>query len=142
MDCHTDHDPAMMNGAGDGGPVELGDPGQQRIFPFARLAAEHKTCQDRSDSHRECHRAQESEGHGPGHRAEQPAFHALERKNRQVGRNDDGDGVEDRSLHFVRCVADAVLHGFRDCFLMAQMTDDVFDHHHGAIHDHPEIESS
>ena len=80
-----------------------------------RALAEQKTRQHRRDQHGEDQRAQQREGHRPGHRLEQPPFHALQREDRQVGRDDDGDGVEDRPLHFVRGFADSFQHGAR-CF--------------------------
>ena len=56
-------------------------------------------------------RAQQGEGHRPGHGLEQAAFHALQGEDGQIGGDDDGDGVEDRPLHLVRGRADPVCHG-------------------------------
>ena len=43
---------------------------------------------------------------GPGHGLEQAAFDALQSENRQIGGDDDGEGVENGPLDFVRRVAD------------------------------------
>jgi hypothetical protein len=71
----------------------------------------------------------------------QAPFHALQREDRQVSGDDDGDGVEHRALHFVRSLADfsfAVL----DSVLLTQMAHDVFDHYHRAVDHHPKIQRS
>jgi hypothetical protein len=53
------------------------------------------------------------EGHRPGHGPEQPAFHALQREDRQIGGDDDGDGVKHRPLDLMASLADDLRGGFR-----------------------------
>ena len=109
-------------------------------MPLARALGEEKAGQHRRDQHREHQRAQQSERHGPGHRLEQAPFHALQRENRQVGGDDDGDRVEHRPLHLVRGVEDLLFRRSVVLVAAAEVADDVLHHHHRAIHHHSEVQ--
>src|ERR1700734_2098564 len=54
----------------------------------------------------------------------------------------DADGVEDGALHLVGGLADLL--GRRDgaLALVAEMTDDIFDHHDGTVDHHAKVESA
>jgi hypothetical protein len=69
------------------------------------------------------------------------AFHALQSEDRQISGNDDSDCIEHRPLHLVRGLAD-FLHRGPVVALMhtGKVADNIFNHHHRAIHDHAEIE--
>ena len=82
---------------------------------------------------------EQREGDGPGHGLKQAAFDALQGKDRQVGGDDDGDGIEHRTLHFVRGVADPFGRGF-GAVGETHVAHDVFDHDHGAVDHHAEIQ--
>ena len=95
------------------------------------------------DQNRKCHGAEKSQRNRPGHGSEQAALHALQREDRQVGGDNDGDGVENRPLHFMAGFADDFGGCPRDsavAIAMGQVTDDVLHHDHGAIHDHAKIQ--
>ena len=47
--------------------------------------------------------------HGPRHGPEQAPLDCLQGENRQVGGNDDGDGVKNRALHFMSGFGDPYL---------------------------------
>ena len=114
-----------------------------RIVPFLGSAPEKEAGQHRRHDNREQQRAQQRERHRPGHRFEQPPLHALQREDRDVSRDDDGDGVEYRPLHFVSRGANLI--GHRQALAISgllgvQVPHDVLDHHHRAIHHHAEIQ--
>ena len=72
------------------------------LTPFA----ENHGAQHRCDEDRERHGAEQREGNGPGHGPEQTPFDSLQREDRHVGGDDDGDGEENRPLDLVRCLPD------------------------------------
>ena len=110
-------------------------------MPFPRALAEQEAGQHRRHDHGEDQRAQQRERHRPRHGLEQPAFHALQGEDRQIGGDDDGDGVEDRPLDLVRGLANPLMRSVVPLSSRgAQMADDVLDHHHRAVHHHAEIQ--
>ncbi len=110
------------------------------VFPLGGALAEEKAGEDRRDEHGEDERAEEGEGDGPGHGLEEPAFDRLQREDGQVRGDDDRDGVEDGPLDLVGGLADLLHRGLVGIALVAEMADDVFDHHDGALDDHAEVE--
>ena len=91
------------------------------------------------DHNRENQRAQQGKRHRPGHRFEQTAFNALQREDRQIGGDDDGDRVE--TGRCTSCAASRIVlsrRGIASCAV--KMANDVLHHHHGAINHHAEIE--
>ena len=91
------------------------------------------------------HGAQQRERDGPGHGPEEPALNALQREDRHIGGDDDGNRIEDWTLHLMRGLANR----FRGCFpgpgsaaivQTAHVPDDVFDHDHCAVDHHAEIQ--
>ena len=61
-------------------------------------------------------------------------------KDRQIGRNDDADGIEDRALYLMCCLPDLFRGRLGPIPLMTEVADDIFHHHHGAVHDHAEVQ--
>ena len=74
----------------------------------------------------------------PGHRLEEPPLHGLQCEDRQVGRNDDAAGKEDRAQNFMRGLANFLRRGVRRIF-PRKVAHHVFNHHHGAIHQHAKV---
>ena len=113
-----------------------------RVAPFRYSLAEEEAGQNRRDEHGKYQRAEERKRHRPGHGLEQASLHPLQRENGQIRRDDDGDRVEDGPLDFMRGLRGSTSHRFRGiCFLpLGQVANDVFNHHHRAIHDHSEIQ--
>ena len=95
-----------------------------------------------SDDNREKQRAEQREGHGPGHGTEEAAFHALEGEDRQEGGDGDDDGVEDRALHFVRRIADFFDGSLDATVPVMERVHNVFDEHDCAFDEHAEVESA
>src|SRR5208282_4959359 len=120
------------------------------VVPLPNSTAKQQAGQNRRDQNREGQGAQQREGDGQGHGPKQPAFHSLQREDRQVGGDDDGDRVEHRPLHFMRRFADGLGGGLYDrrnapgsrdiALAAAHVTNDVLDHDHGAVHHHPEVQ--
>ncbi len=72
---------------------------------------------------------------------EKATLDALEREYGQIRGNDDGDGVEHRTLDFVCGLADSFVWCL-DPILLVQVPHDVFDHHDCAINHHAKIQRS
>ena len=70
---------------------------------------------------------------------EEPAFDALQRKDRQESGDSDDDGVEDRTLYFMRGKADPFGGGL-GAVGMTQMAHDVFDQYDGAFDHHAKVQ--
>ncbi len=66
----------------------------------------------------------------------------MQREDRQIGRDDDGDGVKHRPLNLVSCFTDLSNHRLVRLAVMTQMADDVLHHHHGAFDDHAEVQGA
>jgi hypothetical protein len=75
-------------------------------LPFAHLLAKQQAAKDRGDQHGEDQPAEQSEGDGPCHRFEEAAFDALQSEDREIGGDDDADGIKYRPLDFMRGFAD------------------------------------
>src|SRR5437588_13035535 len=90
------------------------------------------------DQHGKEQSAEKSKGHGPRHGLEKTAFHTLQRENRQVRGNDDGDRVEHGPLDLVSGVSNALQRRFVSKFTMTHFADDVLHHDYGDIHNHSE----
>ena len=65
---------------------------------------------------------------------------ACKREDRQIGRDDDEDGVEDRPLHLMGRLLDFFVHRLRAVPRPVEMANDVLHHNHRAIHDHAEVQ--
>ena len=137
---HANHDPEVVDGPCHAVAVLAGDPFDDRIAPLLHSVAKRIAGQDRRDEDREDERAQQGEGNRPRHRPEKPALYSLQSEDRQEGRDHHRLRIKHGTLHFVRRGADPVVHGEPAVLLPAQVADDVLDHHHGTVHDHPEIE--
>ena len=104
--AHAKRDELVLDAPGDAGAIAVGEPAHDRVFPLGGAVGEEEAGQHGREQHGEDERAEQSEGHGPGHRLEEAAFYGLQGEDGQVGGDDDGDGVEDRALDFVRGLAD------------------------------------
>ena len=111
-----------------------------RVMPFVRSLRESETCQHGRDHDREQQCPEQRKGYRPCHGMKKPALDALQRKDRQISGNDDGDRIEHRALDFVRGLADFFAGRFGIPVLVAQVAYDVFDHHHRAIDHHAKIQ--
>ena len=136
----ADCDEAVLNGPFDGCAVAAGEPDHGRVLPLAGAIFEEEAGEDGRDQHGEDQAADQREGHHPGHGLEEAAFDGLQGEDGQVGGDDHSAREEDRALHLVRGLADLL--GRRGAFpaSVAEMADDVLDHHHGAVHHHSEVE--
>ncbi len=120
--------------------VMVRQPDQHRVAPLTGSLPEQEAGQHRRQQDGEHQRPQQREGHRPRHGPEQPAFHPLQGEDRHVRRNNDDDGVKHRALDFMRRDADGLGDGAVVVVVAFQVAQDVFDHHHAAIHHHAEIE--
>jgi hypothetical protein len=100
-------DPAGANGKAQRGAIAPDQPREHRITPLARVLAKCQAGEHRRQNHGEQQGAHKREGHRPGHGLEQTPFHALQREDGQVSRDDDPDGIKHRPLHFVGRFANA-----------------------------------
>ena len=140
-DRHAHRHPAHADGGSQRVIVHARQPHHAGIAPFLGAAGKHHRCEHGPDQHREDQRAQQRERYRPRHRLEQAAFHRLQGEDGQVRRDDNGDGIEHRPLHFVRRPLNFLGHAFAGMrFAVRQQAHDVLDHHHRAFHDHAEIE--
>ena len=135
----TDGDVTMFDGPGRGMAIAIRDPAHHRVVPFARAFAEKETRQHRRDQHGKDQGAQQGKRHRPGHGLEQSALHRLQSKDRQIGGDDDADGVKDRALHFVSGLANLLAGAGAIGAPAAEMADDVLHHDHRAVDHHAEI---
>ena len=99
----------MTNGPGDAAAIAVAQKLHHRVFPLLRALAEEQTGEHGGKDHGKNESAKQCERHRPCHGPEEPAFDRLQREDGQIGGDDDGDGVEDRALHFVRGLSDALL---------------------------------
>ena len=109
-------------------------------MPLFRAPRKHNARKHRPQEHREQQGPGKRKSDGPGHRLEQTAFDTLQREDREIGRDNDGDRIEHRALHFVRRSFDPLRDGLAGMHArMRKQAHDVFDHYYGAFHDHAEI---
>ena len=121
-------------------PVGAPHDAQHRVSPFLDLAfAEDEVAEHGRDQKSEQKSAQQGEGYGPRHGAEQAALDALQGEDGQIGNDDDDAGEEDRLLYFVGGSGDYLEKSLLPLGEL-DVAHDVFHHDHGAIHDHAEIE--
>src|SRR5580704_3792076 len=130
----------MLNRMPHGLAVMVCQESHGRVAPFLDPFAKQQRRKQRRYEHRKNQRPEESKCHGPGHRPEKPPLDSLQRKNRQISRDDDGDGVKDRPLHFMGGFAHNVHRVSRRIFRMGHMPDDVLNHHYCAIYNHSKIQ--
>ena len=117
------------------------EPLQDRVAPFFDSGAEQDAAQHGCDEQSEDQCAEQGEGDGPGHGAEEAAFDALQGEDGQIGNNDDDAGEENRALHFMGRDGDGLHEGFLGV-AEGGVAKDVFDHHHRSVDDHAEVESA
>src|SRR5262249_50444163 len=89
----ADNQPAMRDRPTNLLAVAFAETGQHRVVPFGRARSKQQARQYRRDHHREGERAQQGERDCPRHRLEQTAFDLLQREDRQIRGDDDGDRV-------------------------------------------------
>src|ERR1035438_573065 len=118
-------DYAMLNGPPYGFAVESFHKFHNRVVPLASSFLKKVAGKNRRNKHRKQERAKQRERDGPSHRFEQAAFNALQRKNRQVGGDNDNDCIEDRTLHFVRGFTNTLHRRFVGVIGVAEVADDV-----------------
>src|SRR5215467_2965926 len=135
-------DRTMPNGPGNHATIASRQVHHYRVLPVLAVFAEQEGGQGRSDYHGKKQRSKQGKHHGPCHGLEQLPFHALQREDRQVSGNDDGDGVEDGPLHLARRRAHLLEDGALVLGVLAEVPDDVFHHDHRSVHDHAEIQRS
>ena len=136
----TERDVAMFDGPLGGGAIVLGEPAHHRVFPLAGALREEETGEHGRDQDGEDKRAEQREAHHPGHRLEESAFHCLQREDGQVRGDDDAACVEDGALDLVRGLADLLRRSNVLPASLAEMADDVLDHHDRAVDHHAEIQ--
>src|ERR1700733_15316745 len=115
------------------------------VAPFMDAFAEKYSCQHRCDENGKRHRTQQSQRDCPGHGPEEPTLNPLQREDRQIGRNDDGNRIKDWPLHLVRGLTNRFGGRFLTCrsgtvVQAAHVANDVFDHDHRAVHYHSEVQ--
>src|SRR5579862_7825319 len=95
----SDRYPTMLDRPSQPPAVALRYERHHRIAPFSHTLAKERARKDRGDEDRKRHRTEQGERDGPGHRPEQPPLDSLQSENRQIGRDDDRDGVKHGPLH-------------------------------------------
>ena len=136
----TDGEEAMFDGPLDGVAIAAGEPGHHRVLPLAGALGEEQARQHRGKQEGEDQRAEQREADRPRHGLEEAAFDRLQREDGQVRGDDHGAREEDRALHFVRGLANLLCRSDALLAAMAEVADDVLHHHHGAVHDHAEVQ--
>ena len=136
---NSNRDKPVLDGSSYRDTVMLDEPTHDRVLPFLCAVAEKDAGEHRRNDHGKRKRTQERKCYGPCHWLEKASFDGLQGEDRQIGCDDNSDGVEDRPLYFVRRVAN-LLKGSARVVLLCKVPDDVFNHYYGAVHNHPEIE--
>ena len=110
---HAKRHRTVEDGPSHAAPIARGQKLYDRVGPFAHAFTEQETCEHRRQDHGKHQRAQQRKGDRPRHGLEQTPFHPLQGKDRQIGRDDDANGVKHRALHLVGRLADNFSRGFR-----------------------------
>ena len=82
-------------------PVLLGKEGHYRVVPLLDPVLEKDAGQYLCDQDRKGHRSEKCKRNRPGHWLEQLSLNPLQREDRQVRRDDDGNREKHRTLHFM-----------------------------------------
>ena len=136
----ADHDPIQQR------RIALLDPGHQPVFFFTDVAIEEECNSCRDERHREDHGPEQGCHHRERHRVEHLAFHAGQRKYRQVHHHNDQLAKQQWTTRLLRSrehLMEALVTGQRSacCGLgVSQATHAVLYDHHGTIDDDAEIE--
>ena len=137
----SQRDVAVQDGRADRGAIVSGEPFHEWILPLFCAFLKGHSAHDRRHQHGKKQRADQREGDGPGHGLEEAALDGLQGEDGQIRGDDDAAGIEDRPLHLVRGIADSLCRS-ADAVFQREMADHVFDHHHGAIDHHAEVQRS
>ena len=129
----------MIEAPVEGACVGAVEPLEDRVAPLFDSGAEQDAAQHGRDEQGEDQRAQQGEGDGPGHGAEEAAFDALQGEDGEIGNDNDDAGEEDRALDFVGGDGDR-LHERLLGVAEGGVAEDVFDHHDRSVDDHAEVE--
>src|SRR5271170_389716 len=132
----------MFYGPFGGVAIAFGKPCHQWVLPLGGTVGKEQAREDRGEEKREDERAEQSKAYHPGHRLEETTFDSLQRKDRQVRGDDHAACEEDRTLYFVRGLADLLGRRERVLALVAEVADDVLHHDDGAVYDHAEVQCS
>src|SRR5580700_9987094 len=116
--AYPDGDRTMTNGPTNSGAIPRNQELHNGVVPLARSLLESEAGQHRSNHDGEEQGSEQCESHGPCHGMKKPALDALQREDRQIRSNDNGDGVKDWTLHFVRGFTDLLARGL-DSILVA-----------------------
>src|SRR5579872_3296035 len=100
-DTAAEHDAVVTYGPGDCVAIMIAKRLHGRVFPLPGAFAKGKAAQNRGQKDGKDEGAEEGEGHRPRHGMEEAPLDRLQGKDGQIGSDDDGDGVEDRTLHLV-----------------------------------------
>src|ERR1017187_7306192 len=132
-DGPPNHDPTQR-------PLITGrNPLDDRVVPGMRAFTENIACEHRRKDDGKQQRAQQCERHGPRHGLEEAALHPLQGEDRQVGDDDNGDGVKHRALHFMCRGTNSFVHRSVSSLPAFEAALDVLDHHGRAFHAHAEV---
>ena len=123
-------------------PVTSRQPTQDRVLPLLCIAFEKQARQGWCNQHRKQQGAEERISDGPRHRLEQFALDPLQSEDRQIGGDDDRNGIEHGPLHFVGRCTDALNQRKRSLLGAVQMAHDVFHHHDRAVYNHAKIQGA
>ena len=115
------------------------EPNHDGVVPLFGPVAEQVAGAHRRHKNREDKRTNQRKADGPCHWFEESTFDSLQGEDGQIGGNDDAAGKEDRSLNFMGRLADLLRRG-SGVVRVSKMTNHVFDHHHGSVDDHAEVE--
>jgi hypothetical protein len=125
----------VVDGPGHVMAIARREPAQDGVLPLRGALGKEEAGEHGSEDHGEDQSTGESEGDGPGHRLEEAAFNRLQREDGQVRGDDDADGVEDRALDLMRGLADLLHGGLVGIPVVAEMSNDVFNHDHRTVDD-------
>ena len=108
-------------------------------MPFAGAFPEKKAGQHGRNHHGKNQGAQQGKCHRPRHGFEEPSLDCLQGKDRQIGSDDNADGVEDGPLHFMSSLANLLTGAAAIGTAAAKMANNVLHHDHRTVHHHAEV---
>jgi hypothetical protein len=143
-DGHENHESRVPERPSDRHFIPAEDPFQCRIAPSLNARPEDPCRQHGHQRERQQQRADQREAHDVRHGRKEAPLHALERKQRQIGGDDDQQREEDRALHFERRPADGLVdrRPLRFRITLGETAQHVLDHDEIAVHDDAEVDGA
>ncbi len=124
--------------------VDVANGFEDHVPAFADAAMESPVAKHGHDRQRQEQSSYESEDHRIGHRLEESAGRSRQGVDRKKGSDDDGDGVEDRTVDLGGGLHNDLYRGQRVAFLPIDRhpPEDVLDHDHGRVDEDAEVDGA